>query len=232
MKLTVRDNLIIETLKNQDFCFYKDIEDHFFSSKYSAYKRLNELQKNHYIFIKPLKNLYLEKNMDSSLMNLIGNNRKYICLGEKFNIFRRKPSLWKINHQLLLFSSRKRLEDILNTKAVFENQIRDLKGALYDRTFEPFPDFYFQGENFKLAVELELSLKSQKRYFLKMSEYRKSSYSHVLYIITDNKKTSRLLETFRYQKYVAIAHYLNLENLISYRYGSLTLSEWLKKRTK
>ena len=232
MRLTVRDNLIIETLKNQDFCFYKDIERHFFSSPYSAYKRLNELHKGNYILIKTLKHLYLKKNIDSSLMNLIGNNRKYICLGEKFKIFRRTPSLWKINHQLLLFSLRKRLESILNIQAVFENQIRDSKRTLYDRTFEPFPDFYFQGEDFKLAVELELSLKSQKRYFLKMSEYRKSSYSHVLYVITDNKKTSRLVETFHYQKYIAIAHYLNLEKVISYRYGNLSLMEWLKKRTK
>lgn len=232
MVLTVRDTLIIETLKNQDFCFYKDIENHFFSSKYSAYKRLNELQKNNYILIKPLQHLYLEKNIDSSLMNLIGNNRKYICLGEEYKIFRRIPSLWKINHQLLLFSLRKRLENILKIQAIFENQIRDSKRTLYDRTFEPFPDFYFQGENFKLAVELELSLKSQRRYSLKMSEYRKSSYSHVLYVITNNKKTSRLIETFHYQKYIAIAHYLNLEKVVSYRYGNLSLLEWLKKRTK
>ena len=30
MVLTERDELIIETLKDQDFCFYKDIEKKFF----------------------------------------------------------------------------------------------------------------------------------------------------------------------------------------------------------
>ena len=232
MELTKRDILIIETLKNQDFCLYKDIENNFFSSKYSAYNRLNELRKNNYILIKSFNHLCLTKNLDSSSLNLIGNNRKYISLPEKHKILTRNPSLWKINHQLLLLSLKIRLENLLNTSAIYENQIRDLKYSLYDRTFEPLPDFYFQGESFKLAVELELHLKSKNRYSLKMSEYRKSSYSHVLYVVTNNKKTNRLIRAFRYQKYVAIAHYINLEKIVSYRYGNQPLLEWLKKRTK
>ena len=111
-------------------------------------------------------------------------------------------------------------------------KLKILKHTLYDRAFEPLPDFYLKGEDFKLAVELELHLKSKKRYSFKMSEYRKSSYSHVLYVVTNGKKITRLVRAFRYYKYVGIVHYAKPENVISYRYGNIPLSEWLKKRTK
>ena len=117
MNLTLRDKLIIETLKNQDFCFYKDIEKSFFSSKYSAYNRLKDLKKQGYIAIEPFNLLYLQKDLDSSCLNFIGMNRKYICLHEKEKILRRKISKWKIRHQLLLFSLKDRLEKFLNVTA-------------------------------------------------------------------------------------------------------------------
>ena len=232
MVLTIRDKLIIETLKNQDFCFYKDIENDFFSSKYSAYKRLNELKKHGYILIEPFKFLYLQKNLDNSCLNFIGMNRKYICLDEKDKILRRKISKWKIRHQLLLFSLKDGLEKLLNVTAIFENQVKDLKHTLYDRTFGPLPDFYLKGKDYKLAIELELHLKSKSRYSLKMSEYRKSNYSHVLYVVTHAKKITRLVRAFRYYRYVGIVHYAKPEDVISYWYGNIPLSEWLKKRTK
>ena len=111
-------------------------------------------------------------------------------------------------------------------------KIKNLKNTFYDRTFEPLPDFYFKGEDFKLAVELEISLKSQGRYFLKMGEYRKSSFTHVLYIVTHSKKITRLIKTFQYEKHIAMAHYIKPEEVICYRYGELSLEEWLGKRTK
>ena len=61
MRLTFRDKLIIETLKNQDFCFYKDIEKSFFPSKYSAYKRLKELKENRFIVIEPFQFFLFKK---------------------------------------------------------------------------------------------------------------------------------------------------------------------------
>ena len=116
--------------------------------------------------------------------------------------------------------------------ALLENRVKDLKNTLYDRTFEPLPDFYLKGEGYKLAVELELHLKSQSRYSFKMSEYKKSNYSHVLYVVTNGKKITRLIKDFRYYKYVGIVHYTNLKEIISYRYGNMSLLEWLTKRTK
>ena len=232
MVLTKRDELIIETLKEQDFCFYKDIEKSFFASKYSAYKRLNDLEKNGYISIKPFKLLYLEKDLDSSCLNFIGVHRKYICLNPKDELLRRKISKWKIKHQLLLFSLKNRLEKLLNATGVFENKLKDLKYTLHDRAFEPIPDFYFKQKDYKMAVELELHLKSKNRYSLKVSEYRKSSYSHILYVVANAKKISNLVKAFRYYKYIGITHYAKPEEVISYWYGNISLSNWLKKKTK
>ena len=89
-------------------------------------------------------------------------------MGIKVKLLKREPSPWKKTHQLLLFSVRERLEKLLGVEAVFENQIRDSKYTLLQNgDDEPLPDFYMEGESYKLAVELELSLKSQNRYFLK-----------------------------------------------------------------
>ena len=232
MTLTKRDKLIIETLRKQDFCFYKDIQRRFFPSGFSASRRLNCLKKHGYISIEPLSGLKLEKSLDQISLETVGQNLKLISLSDRCHALRRTTSSWKRTHQLLLFSVRERLEKLLEAEAVFENQIRNLRHTLYDRSFEPYPDFYLKGEDFKLAVELELNLKSQSRYSLKMSEYRDSSYSHVLYIVTHAKKINRLIKLFQHRRYIGVAHYSKVEEIISYRYGEMPLIRWLRERTK
>ena len=232
VRLTGRDKLIIDLLQKQDFCFYRDIKKRFFSSDASACNRLSKLKKRGYIQVEPLDLSRIKKDMDGPSLGLIGRNLKIIRLSDESHFVTRHPSTWKKTHQLLLFSVKERLEKLLQTEAVFENQIRDLKETLYTGKYQPLPDFYLQGEDFKLAVELELHLKTQGRYFLKMAEYSKSRFTHVLYVTTYIKKMDRLIKTFRYKRYIAISHYAKVEEVISHRYGRLPLLEWLKRRTK
>ena len=194
MTLTKRDKRIIRTLQNQDFCFYGDICKRFFPSRSSASQILKRLSQSGHIVLEGAKKLNSNSTLDSMSLSLISQNRLIVRLGEKYKLIKRKPSPWKKTHQLLLFSVKERLERLLETEAVFENQIRDLKHTLYDRSFEPYPDFYLKTEDFKPAVELELNLKSRNRYLLKMSGYRDSSYSHVLYVAAHAKKISRLMK--------------------------------------
>ena len=232
IRLTLRDRQIISILQNQDFCFYKDIKDRFFPSDSSACNRLSKLKERGHILIESLSFNDLNKSFDSSSMELIGRNLKIIRLSDQCSQAKRRISPWKKTHQVLLFSVKERLENLLNEKAVFENKIRDLKETQYNGNYEPLPDFYLKGEGYKLAVELELTLKSQGRYFLKMSEYGKSRFTHVLYVATHIKKMQSLIKTFHYRRYIGIVHYSNLNEVISHRYGELSLSEWLVKRTK
>ena len=232
IRLTGRDKLIIDLLQKQDFCFYSDIKKKFFSSDASACNRLSKLKNKGHILIEPVDFSSLTRTMDSSSLGLIGRNLKIISLSNKCHLKKRKSSDWKKTHQLLLFSVRERLESLLNTRAIFENQIKDLKNTLQTGKYEPLPDFYLHSEDYKLAVELELHLKSRRLYFLKMAEYRRSRFTHVLYVTAHIKKVQRLIRAFQSRKYISIAHYSNLEEVISHRYGNLSLSEWLTKRTK
>ena len=232
IRLTGRDKLIIDLLQKQDFCFYSDIKKKFFSSDSSACNRLSKLKNQGYILIESVDLPSLKKTIDDSSMGLIGRNLKMISLSDKCHLKKRKSSYWKKTHQLLLFSVKDRLEKLLNNKAVFDNQIKDLTNTLYTGKYEPLPDFYMQGEDYKLAVELELNLKSRKLYFLKMAEYRRSRFTHVLYVTAHIRKMQRLIRAFQSRKYISIAHYSNLKEVISHRYGNLTLLEWLKKKTK
>ena len=224
--------MIIDLLQKQDFCFYSDIKKKFFSSDASACNRLSKLKKQGYISIEPVDWLNLKGTLDNSSMGLIGRNLKVISLSDKSFLKKRKTSEWKKTHQLLLFSVKERLEKLLNKEAVFENEIKDLKNTLYNGRYEPLPDFYIKGEDYKLAVELELHLKSRRLYFLKMAEYRRSRFTHVLYVTAHIRRMQRLIRAFQSRKYISITHYSKLEEVISHRYGNLSLMEWLKKKTK
>lgn len=233
MELRKRDKLIIETLINQDYCFYKDISRKFYPSDSSASHGLKRLIKGGFISVEPVEKVKREGSLDDLSFNFLRNNKKALLLGDKYQVLRAKVSPWKKTHQLLLFSLKERLEKLLKTRAVFENQIRDLKETLYNGKYEPVPDLYFKGKDFKLAIELELNIKAKRRYFLKMSEYRNSSYSHVLYVTANGKKMDRLIKNFSYGKYIAIAHYLRLEEEIySKSYGRMKLPEFLNKKVK
>ncbi|MCZ0931773.1 MAG: winged helix-turn-helix domain-containing protein [Oligoflexia bacterium] len=232
MILTERDNRIINVLQQQDFCFYKDIANKFFSSETSASLRLKKLKEKGFIRIESIYSPSFNKIMDTASMPFIGGNKKVIRLNNKYKLIKRKPSYWKIKHQLLLFSLKERLEKLLGHSAVFENDIRNLRDTLYNGKWEPLPDFYIKGEDYKLAVELELHIKSKGRYWRKTSDYRNSRFTHVLYVVTNVKKVNSLIRSFKHYKYIGIAHYSREDELTNFWYGKLSLLEWLKKRTK
>ena len=231
MRLTLRDKLIIETVREQDFCFYKDICKNFFPSKSSASQSLKRLVDSGHIILEPVER-FEGDTLDDLSVRLFAKNHLIVRLGDECKLIKRKASFWKRRHQLLLFSVKERLEKILGMEAVFENQIRDLKETLHNGDFEPLPDFYLKGKDYKLAVELEMSLKSQGRYFLKLSEYKNSRFTHVLYVATHIKSLQRLLRTFRYRNYIGIAHFSEVETVFSHRYGKQSLTCWIKERTK
>ena len=231
MRLTIRDKLIIETLQHQEFCFYKDICKNFFPSKSSASQSLKRLMKSGHIILEPARNLN-SRSFDDLSLSLFVNNHFIVRLGERYKLIKRETGSWKKRHQVLLFSVKERLEKLLREPAIFEIQIRELRNTLHNGRDEPLPDFYLKGKNYKLAVELELNLKSQDRYFRKMIDYKNSRFTHVLYIATHIKSLQRLSGIFRYRKYIAVSHYSNVTEIISHRYGRQPLSCWLKEETK
>ena len=144
MILTERDNLIISLLQQQGFCFYKDIAKNFFPSSAAASLRLKKLKQKGLISIGSIHSSRFNKIMDKSSMLFIENNKKVVCLNNKFKIIKRKTSHWKIKHQLLLFSLRERLEKILEEKVFFENDIKNLR--------ETFSQFYWRLAVFMLST--------------------------------------------------------------------------------
>ena len=131
VRLTRRDKLIIDLLQKQDFCFYSDIKKKFFSSDASACNRLSKLKNQGHILIEPVDFHVLKRNLDNSSLGLIGRNLKIVSLSDKCHLKKRESSDWKKTHQLLLFSVKERLEKLLNKKAIFENQVKDLKETLH-----------------------------------------------------------------------------------------------------
>ena len=230
VKLSERDKAIMNFIRRQDFCFYKDVVK-FFPSYSTASRRLNSLSKYGYLVIEDIRSRGFKNILDKQSLFVIGDNKKIVYLKRSHlsNYEYLKLSRNKINHQILLFSLKEKLQSILKVPAIFENEIRERRGTLESGGHEPYPDFYFEGENFKLAVELELNIKSKNRYDLKTIDYSRSSFSHVLYIVGFLKKKDKLLDYFSYKEGIGIAHYAEPENVFSYSYGKTSLISWLKK---
>ena len=98
MILTERDNLIISLLQQQGFCFYKGIEKNFFPSSAAASLRLKKLKQKGLISIESIQSSGFNKIMDKSSMPFIENNKKVVCLNNKFKII--KP----LGGRIILFS--------------------------------------------------------------------------------------------------------------------------------
>ena len=230
MRLSKRDKQIINFIRKQDFCFYKDIVS-FFPSYSTASRRLNKLSNYGYLVIEGIQSKRFESLLDEKSLNVIGCNRKIIYLKKSHlsSYEYLRLSRYKINHQVLLFSVKKKLEGILSLPAYFENEIKERRGTLESGAHEPYPDFYFRGKDFKLAVELELNIKSKNRYDLKTIDYSQSSFSHTLYIVGTLKKKNKLLELFAFKDGIGIAHYAEPENVFSYSYGKLFVLKWIRK---
>ena len=226
--ITVRDREIINLLQDREFCLYKDITKKFFPSEVSACNRLKKLSDRGWITIEPIRYFYLLKNVNPLSLHLMGDIKKIVRLNAKHRIIKRKPSPWRIEQQLILCSIKERLENILNQASVFKHEVI-ARPTFYNGDYEPLPDFYIQGERYKLAVELDLHLRRNSRYHLKMSQYKGSSFTHVLYFISNIKRMNSFLRDFKYRKYIGIAHYFDVEEIMSYRYGKISLDKWLEK---
>ena len=226
--ITGRDRKIINLLQDRGFCFYKDITKKFFPSEVATCNRLKKLSEKGWITIEPIRYFYLSKDINPLSLQLMGDIKKIVTLNNKHRIIKRKPSLWRIEQQLILFSIKERLENILNQTAVFKHEVI-ARPTFYNGDYEPLPDFYIQGEKYKLAVELDLHLRRNSRYHLKMSQYEGSSFTHILYFISNMKKMNSFLRDFKYRRYIGIAHYSDVEEIMSYRYGKISLDKWLKK---
>ena len=177
--------------------------------------------------------IVIEKVLDEGKFgNVIGDNRKIIYLQKSHlsNYEYLRINRFRINHQVLLFSLKEKLQSVFCKLLLFlENEIRERRGTLESGGHEPYPDFYFEGVDFKLAVELELNIKSKNRYDLKTIDYSNSSFSHVLYVVGTLQKKNILLEFFAYKDGIGISHYAEPENVFSYSYGKTSLNEWIKK---
>ena len=230
MRLSQRDKNIINHIRKQDFCFFKDIT-RFFPSYCTASRRLNELSRYGYLIIEDIQSKRFKHILDSKSLSVIGENRKIVYLKKSHlsNYEYIRQSRFKINHQVLLSSLREKLENLLNLPAVFENDIRENRYTLESGDHEPYPDFYFKGRDFKLAVELELHVKSQNRYDIKTIDYSHSSFTHVLYVVGTLKRKNQLLEYFAYKDGIGISHYAEPETVFSYSHGKLPFFEWLEK---
>jgi len=76
---------------------------------------------------------------------------------------------------------------------------------------------HLMGDNKKIVrLNRKHKITKKKASRSKMSKYKKSNQSHILYVVTNAKKITRFIKDFRSYKYVGITHYFDIEKLMSY----------------
>ncbi len=225
MILSEKEKDIIHFVGNQEFCFLSDIRKKFFRSDSACSQKISKLRNNDFLSM-----IRVNQTKLKSLFSQIPSNRKIIYLNKKGlrKIHKkRRPSFYKATHQVLLFQVKEKLERLLEQKGLYENELKNLKGTIYESFEEPYPDFVIKGDSYKLAVELELNLKSLDRYEKKIASYLRSSYTHILYIVLKKKMKDSLLQVFEYQDSFAVTYYNYLKQPYSRYHGNFNLKEWV-----
>ncbi len=231
ISLQKRDIEIIEFLEAQRFATLKQIRNLFFSSSSSCYKRLSYLLNQGFVSSFSVKDILRHSFRKRSLVNLkkigVQNNIKiYTPKNRKKKLMFDKFLL----HQLIVNEVALKLkEEFSSLFILFEKDFYKFSSYYLKSLRKLRPDFSLEGEGMKIAVEVETSLKSKRRYFEKIHEYKHSIYTHVLYIYLTEHHRCFLQEILRRAYFIALAKHSNPMKVENYFFGYLPLKDWIKK---
>ena len=237
LQLTERDRKIIDFLRYQAFATSTQLKKYFFNNNGSSIRRLIELENAHYIESKTAKDFFARDNKFTKIITgpEITSRTKIYYLSKAF---RRQVSetnrILKYDlclHQILLNDVRIKLQNIIQNYELILNdpQLKQMTSVDAGRRKEFTPDLSFEGNEFKLAIEYERLIKSSNRYSQRFGFFQNSSYSHVLYVYSNEEILKTLLDLVGTNRKFAFAHYLNPELIFSNTWGYMEINSWIKK---
>ena len=232
-RLQKRDKEILDFLENQKFCSFFHIRNNFFISNNSCFVRLSKLQRMGFLQSFRFQELLslCEKSSEHSYLKKLGiRSRSRVYTASK------NPKLYStqfLAHQFILseavFLFQKKFK---NKRFIFPTDLQKMKSCAFSRKNEPKPDFSIECDLFKLAVEIEATQKSNKRYSQKFSDYLNSIYTHILYIYITDKIKRVLQNKMQMDSRIGLCHYSSPFEVETFRWGSLELKDWIQKINK
>lgn len=241
INLLPRDWELLSFLEQQGFATFGQLESRYFNNRQNCSARLIKLKLHGYISDVNAIDLFVNKNQREngqlfpyiSEINLKPSTRIYFLS----QLFRRKyafsEGLLKQNmvlHQLLLNDLRAELEREIPHKTVLHDpKIKVIAKIETGRHEGIRPDLSLEFGSFKVAVELERTIKNKSRYYERFLYYQDSVYSQVLYYTTDRKKLELLIERASPYKKVAVGYFREPFELYHNLFGTLNIHEFFRK---
>lgn len=178
--ITKRDKEIVDFINIFGKTYYKVLGETFFSNEQVARNRINLLIKE-----KIFKTVKLDQEEINSPKTCIvlGTEGKFLIeeMGKSVKDFR---TTRRINHNLY--------EQIAYYYLVQTGTVERTTIANHFKDYKHIPDFILKTNNLTLFVEIELSLKSPKRYIQLMEKNLLSGIDRVLYIIPDEQMAIKI----------------------------------------
>ena len=173
--ITKRDKEIVDFINIFGKTYYKVLGETFFNNEQVARNRINLLIKE-----KIFKSVKLEQEEINAPKTCIvlGTEGKFIVedMGKSVKDFR---TTRRINHNLY--------EQIAYYYLVQTGTVERTTIANHFKDYKHIPDFILKTNNLTLFVEIELSLKSSKRYIQLIEKTLFSGIDRVLYIVPDEQ---------------------------------------------
>jgi hypothetical protein len=242
IQLTPRDIRIVNFLRDQGFATYDDLRIRFFGKKSVTSRRLRILSDNGII---KAQNIYEIFGLDRNtryfpyLVQLkINPKHRIFTLGESMlrslNFGKTMQRKDMVFHQLFLNHVLYFVEKAFpGAVVVTEQMINALSMNEPGRKKEIAPDmaveFEKNGYRFKIAVELERTIKDRNRYLQKSDHLDRSIYTHVWYVGLSDKSLKTLQSKMVARRKYGFSHISNLERVLSPDLGILSFMGWLEK---
>jgi hypothetical protein len=238
MKLTIRDQEILEYIKTQGVVIFSQINHEFFSGSDTCSRRLRKLNLYGFIETKPLKFylaegsnsrylpylVHMSLNPDSKIYSLPLNVRKK--LPEYDTVFKKSILL----HQLHLGEVRAFYSKVLpHDQVLSEYELKTFSKLLVGRNKDLEPDLSLEGTKTKIAIELERTKKQKSRYYAKFYDFYDSTYTHVIYVFFNLKSLTTVMNYTRIYRKIGFSLIDSLDQIYSPTFGKMPLSEWVKK---
>ena len=173
--ITKRDKEIVDFINIFGKTYYKVLGETFFNNEQVARNRINLLIKEK--IFRPIKLDQEEINAPKTCI-VLGSEGKFIVeeMGKSVKDFR---TTRRINHNLY--------EQIAYYYLVQTGTVERTTIANHFKDYKHIPDFILKTNNLTLFVEIELSLKSPKRYIQLIEKTLLSGIDRVLYIVPNEQ---------------------------------------------
>jgi hypothetical protein len=180
--ITKRDKEIVDFINIFGKTYYKVLGKTFFSNEQVARNRINLLIKEK--IFKTVKLDQEEINAPKTCI-VLGTEGKFIVedKGKSVKVFR---TTRRINHNLY--------EQIAYYYLVQTGTVERTTIANHFKDYKHIPDFILKTNNLTLFVEIELSLKSPKRYIQLIEKTLFSGMDRILYIVPDEQMALKIYD--------------------------------------